>query len=670
MQNQDSMTKKIKMPLSVYILFHKDNKEGIENYTSIYHLLCRDSERPLTNGMDIPVFLRTGGDTDEIPLIDFSQSRETAIFLLIDNHMYCCEKWQQYIHDLCDRKTEDVALYPIQLCKQALDNTNLSKIQFITLTSFSLKDNWEEFQTKILDNLIRLIKGNSTRKNKLFISHSKNDKDKLGVSKAEELRDYLSSNTKLDSFFDINDIIDGHEFKKQIEANIENSLLLIFNSNTYSEREWCIIESISGKKNRVPTIVVDLVNGVVKRLFPYIGNLPVIRYNSNEDWPLIINLLLRTALEQYYQDRLLQEMKDITNDKECFILPNAPELFSVGLLKSNKCLYPEPPLSTEERNILASFKPDTTFLTPVQLYSHYSSNIKNKKIAISISESEDIQTYGGDKALLRDITIELSRHILIIGGKLVYGGDLRKFGFTELFRDLSYQYGQLEKTNRTVKYFTNYFAWPIHLKIDKDKEAEFIEDRVEIIKVDAPTECLAKDKNEYIEPINLKGKYLWAKSLTKMREEMEENVHARIILGGKVSEFQGKYTGVLEEFLVSMDKEHPIYLIGGFGGVAKIIVDLIEQKENVESFYNHAINAEIYKEFMDYYNKNNNKAPIDYNTVEEKIRNITSNGLQNGLTEKENKILFRSTNVLEIVALVLKGLNNILKEEDETQSFY
>jgi hypothetical protein len=155
-----------------------------------------------------------------------------------------------------------------------------------------------------------------------------------------------------------------------------------------------------------------------------------------------------------------------------------------------------------------------------------------------------------------------------------------------------------------------------------------------------------------------------------MREEMEENVHARIILGGKVSEFQGKYTGVLEEFLVSMDKEHPIYLIGGFGGVAKIIVDLIEQKENVESFYNHAINAEIYKEFMDYYNKNNNKAPIDYNTVEEKIRNITSNGLQNGLTEKENKILFRSTNVLEIVALVLKGLNNILKEEDETQSFY
>ena len=63
----------IKMPLSVYVLYHKNYKEGKEVYTDMYHLLCRNPERPLTNGIVIPVFLRTGGEGENIPEIKFNR---------------------------------------------------------------------------------------------------------------------------------------------------------------------------------------------------------------------------------------------------------------------------------------------------------------------------------------------------------------------------------------------------------------------------------------------------------------------------------------------------------------------------------------------------------------------------------------------------------------------
>ena len=61
---------------------------------------------------------------------------------------------------------------------------------------------------------------------------------------------------------------------------------------------------------------------------------------------------------------------------------------------------------------------------------------------------------------------------------------------------------------------------------------------------------------------------------------------------------------------------------------------------------------------MDYYNKKENIFPIDYAKVYKKIQESGFAGLRNGLTDEENKLLFQSTNVLEIVALILKGLNN------------
>lgn len=657
------MSNSMEMPMSVYVLYHKDYAEGKEIHKDLYHLLCRNPERPLTDGIDIPVFLRTGGDGQSIPTIKLKESSKNAIFLLVDELMYCCPLWKEYIKSLLDSKDDNTKIYPISLFKYAYDvNSDLRKQQFIVLKSFSIKENWTEFKTRIFDVLIRFINEKETEKLKLFISHSKKEFGNFGEIKAKELRDFLRTDTKLDSFFDTNDILDGHDFERQISDNVENSLFIILETNTYSEREWCRIEALASKKNKVPGIVVNLVSGAVKRGFPYMGNIPVIRYNQN--WREIINLLLGTALNQYFQQQLLNVINEKHLSDNYFTLPFAPELFSFSLIDKDKSvLYPEPPLGSEEIKFLESFEKGKLFVTPVQAYSNISKSLTGKNIAISISEPDDIQDYGGDQTLIRDITIELSRHILVAGGKLIYGGDLRKQGFTDLFAELSGQYGQLEKTNRDTKYFTNYFAWPIYLQITSSHKTEFEYKRVFTVCVEPSTEIPKELKNDFISPNTIKNKYFWAKSLSKMREEMEEKANARILLGGQTHGFKGKYVGILEEFIVSQKEGKPIFILGGFGGASRFIIDILMGGEGNTSLFDEAKKDSSYEEFLNFYNKKNNDNKIDYEAITEEIHSNGIKGLNNNLSDEENKQLFESTNVLEIVALILKGLNNKFQTE-------
>jgi hypothetical protein len=651
----------LKMPLATYVLYHSEYAEGEKAFDVIYQLLCRDVERPLTDGIDIPVYLRTGKDGDEILQIDFSESEKTAIVILIDNKMYCSKVWRDYIDKLASNVSDNIKIYGICLCKYAYEiSSKTEMLQAIKLNSYCFMDNVDLIQTRLLESLYRLLT-DPKQKTKLFISHAKQD----FLLEAEQLRDYLNSATKLDTFFDANDILDGNDFAKHIKKGLKSSLLVVLNSDVYTDREWCRNEVLIAKRNDVPTVVVNCVKKRVKRTFPYIGNCPMIQYNN--DWSEIIQVLLKTALNQVYQKRLLRTIKS-KNVQICSFIPHNPELFSfinlekdqslhndINHHKKVKILYPEPPLGKDEYKVLCDFNNRFSFVTPTEVMAKSIANLRNKRIAFSVSESDDMQEFGCGKAMLKDVVLELSRYVLKAGGYLAYGGDLREEGYTEAFENFSYQYGAKEKTGKRENYFTNYFAWPIHLKIDDKREADFIHCRVEPIFVDAP-EGIA-DPKTYIPPEGNENLSIWAHSLTKMREEMEENVDARIIIGGRLSGFKGKYAGVIEEFLIASQQGHPIYLIGGFGGAAKAIVDLIEKKD--VDLRKLAEETPYYSDFVGYYNRENSDK-IDYDVITDRIKNYS---FDNGLTLEENEELCHTTNILKIVSLVLKGLNNYMNRK-------
>lgn len=640
-------------PLSIYVLYHSENKEGHEIYDRLYKLLCRDAGEPFYGGLDIPVYFSTGSDTQPVNEIDYTRSEKMVILLLIDQKMYISSVWRDVVKNIPN--TSKVCLCPVSQSQFALDfSDRIADQQFISLKTYSIIENWQEFKTRLFDYLIRSISDNPKKKLKIFISHSKRDRDGIGRVNAENLRDYLRKETKDDSFYDVNDIVDGFRFDHQIDSAIKDSLLIVLFTNTYSCREWCRRELLTAKKHKIPAIAVFMVNGDIDRVFPYIGNIPSTIYDG--DWSPVLNLLFHTALDQYYEQLLLERIKE----GDTTVLPFSPEAFSFSIVDDAKktVLYPEPPLGQEEIEILQAIRPGIAFYTPMQYFAK-DIDLKGEKIAISVSESDNLKALGIGQAFLRDLTVELSRHILIAKGRMIYGGDLRREGYTELFKELSYQYGQFEKKDSSHIYFENYLAWPMTTQLTEDILADYAHNRISLIKVGNAPDCEGIVKlDQYLPPFGDQNLYLWGQSLTKMRQEMEFAVSARIIVGGRASGFKGKMAGLLEEFKMAKDSNHPIYLIGGFGGIARMLCAAIGKDLPSNAFVEEAFKCDYYESLYKYYASKGQ--PIDYSWID----GLILNDLNNGLNEDENGRLFTTTNIMEIVSLVLRGLSKTLSNKN------
>ncbi len=639
-----------KTPLAVVVAYDKQFTDGLSIYEDLYRLLCRNPNEPLVDGLDIPVYFQTNQENGEI--IDVRKginADKVIVLLLVDVCMFNSFDWTNYIDELVkEDKTGTVKVLPVALCQYAFDiNHELGKQQYIRLKNYDIRDCWQEFLIRFYDDLIRTI-CDSKEKLQIFISHTKKDEDSLGVEKANELKTYLRADTKLNSFYDANDIIDGYSFGDQIEEHVKKSLLVILETSTYSDREWCRIETIVGKEYHVPTVVVSLFNGTISRTFPYLGNTPKIRFDKN--WDEVICLLLRTALDKYYEERYLEKFK-LADSK---IIPMMPEFINIGKVDGvNQILYPEPPLGNEELEVVKRQFPTIAFNTPSQIFSN-SRFLDGKKVAISISESPDASILGIGKAMFEDLSVELARHLLISGAHLVYGGDLRPGGFTELFKDLTYQYGIYEKDKTLKNYFTNYLAWPIYIGMSPTTQAEYKSCRVICQKATIPNTIPTGLHDLMLPPTTVDNLYYWAESLKAMRQEMEANIDARIILGGRVTGFKGYMPGLYEEAINAANAKHPIYLLGGFGGAALRLIKLIKGETTSEKLFEECCSNRSYKEFVSFLDKE--KEEMNFKALDFFVNNMGV--LNNGLSDDENERLFVTTNVTEIIALVLKGLRS------------
>ena len=108
-----------------------------------------------------------------------------------------------------------------------------------------------------------------------------------------------------------------------------------------------------------------------------------------------------------------------------------------------------------------------------------------------------------------------------------------------------------------------------------------------------------------------------------------------------------------------MKKEKPVFLIGGFGGATKKIIDILQGNiSEVFSLKNQLQNPE-FKKLYEYYESIGEKEEIDYEKINLFLKAKGIEGLNNGLSIEENITLFESANLYEIVSLIIKGINNI-----------
>ena len=195
--------------------------------------------------------------------------------------------------------------------------------------------------------------------------------------------------------------------------------------------------------------------------------------------------------------------------------------------------------------------------------------LKGIRIAISASESADLGRLGLVETHFRLALAEISRSVLVSGGKLAYGGHLDPNGYTALLSQELHRYGRRDRPLQIC------LAWQEHRRLSAEEFDRHKRDLGlfgEIVCLDPEGHVVEWSSGRGTDPQPVHDDPLCRQSLTALRNYMASTTNGRVLIGGRRRGFSGALPGVLEEALISIKHGQPLYLAGGFGGVTSDIV--------------------------------------------------------------------------------------------------
>jgi hypothetical protein len=620
--------------------------------------------------------------------LDLEQAESTVVVALLDDSIRGDSQWRNCIKELETRLagSNNRHLFLPIACEDRVLGL-VEKTNCIRLYKIAPTDMPDKLVSALTHELARLLlkKSSDVRTDtfgtldksyapvKLFLSHSKHGLE--GIAIAMELRDYGRQHLPVATFYDSNDIAPGYDFEKEIVANVAESAMIVVHTNTYSDRPWCRKEILAAKRHGCPVLVVNAVTVGEERLFPYLGNAPSVRwlFDSLRRCEAVIDAALREVLRNVYFLEHVNTVKKAGYLAGTSVeIATAPEMLTyLNLVHAKKCdrakrsvlLYPDPPLGDEEVEVLEELNPSNiNVTTPTAIAvepdpTRSEPPFKGRLVGLSISNSADLVSHGMGLVHLEDAMVECARHLLAQGASLAYGGDLRPGGFTTVLFELVRSHNRAGSRER----IHNFLAWPIGFRIDPAIWREYL-DEMQDYRLPPPAD-LGIDQNVFVEPDDMPGRYIWSRSLTAMRIEMNGRTDARVLLGGQVTGFKGKYPGLLEEALLALRSKKPLYVIGGFGGCARSIVETLKGGSPYAFTEGFQSADPLFGRMAARYHADAAKgvSPIDYAGEVRYLNSMGLGGLNNGLTDVENEIIATSKNLPEIVYLLLKGLSKCFK---------
>lgn len=663
--------------LHVYVAWHplKDAGRpatiGDRLADTIYERLCRDVSAPLSRGIGIPVFFRSiaqQGAGAPMP-IALDRADRTAVVVLANAEMVVSPTWQSYLRDLDQgvrAARAHAALLPVALDREALNLGVFGSRNFVRY--YDMRGNRRcQLVTWLAHELCRFLAPRSAPGSpqvgraaiRVFLSHAKQD----GVSAALELKRKLEM-TPAARFYDAVDIVPGHEFDEELLKGIDESTVLVLLTDAYSSRPWCRREVLRAKRSRRPIVVVDMLRDHDQRSFPYVGNVPVVHWSGGNHDEVLRAALLESLRYSYHLERMtaLQAANHLPAD--AVLLARCPEVldFACAIPPTDgpnpHVIYPDPPVGREEMETLGALGRPASFSTPSMPEQR---SLAGRLVAMSISESPEMAQRGLSDMHLTDLLIEVARHLLVHGAAVAYGGDLRRGGMTRILSDLVWAYTEAEAA--PVELIRNYLAWPVHRRLSAKARAA-VTQTADLRLLPAPPDLAGMGDLDAIagDLARPEGPYVWARCLTAMRETEIGDAQALIAVGGRVSDYRGRYPGILEEVYVALRAQKPVYLIGQFGGCTQDIVDIIEGGGPGALAADFQRRDRRYAAAMDYYNGCARQQgwpgaeEIDYERVTDFVRSHGPGRLHNGLSAGEDRRLFHSADIDEIVRLLLKGL--------------
>ncbi|MEA5621813.1 TIR domain-containing protein [Nostoc sp. UHCC 0251] len=677
----------------VYIVWHPNFLNGQKLAKYLFGNICGDPEHPFVQGLGIPVHFCSVPFTDETTLpkpINIKECLNSAIFIFVDNNMVVCDNWRTYIEQLCDNedlKNPYHRIYPVAFTEYFYNlSSKLNKIQFIEgIHGESDVDQQEKLLRNVLHICCRQIKqikqfeennfvdNDLTPPVKLFLSYTRHD----GREITKKVHEWIDKDQILSTFLDTKDIHSGQNFVQEIEKVLKYCAMLVFQTDAYASRYWCHWEVLTAKKYKIPILIINAIKTGEDRSFPYLGNVPTLIWQESQISLIIRKILLEVLRHQYFPKYVnnLQKFRNIP--EEIIVLPFAPELLNlVQYWQENTqredtlIIYPDPPLGDNEINVLNLVNSNIKAWTPSQpvisiATDDFKKPLSGKVVGISVSNSPDLERLGFSDYHLKRALLEISRHLLAQGASIAYGGDLRPDGFTQDLIEMVKAYNQQEN-NKPEKKILNFLAWPLHLKADLPWQAQY-RNEVSIKVIPLPEDIKQQpfkiNDQIFLNPEGKENCYVWMRSLTAMREQMAKQIDARIILGGQVTKYKGVFPGIAEEAALTLSNHKPLFVLGAFGGCAKAVGEaLLGATPLVLTWEEQAAQSQTYAETVEFYNQRSRlgslHSAIDYNALIKTFHDTGLQGMNNKLEESENRALFESEDLDEMIYLILKGLQS------------
>lgn len=662
-------------PLAIYFIWHPADETVVQPMIDqCASLLQRDINRPFSRSMNLPIFYRTTSKKGPPCAVDINSSNSIC-FIFIGKNIVGDKDWCDYIQSLPDNANNHIL--PIAIDILAFNLNALKTKNFIRTYEFGVTHRNELFFISVAHEIYRLILNESFSEKKLgkdnalkiFLSHAKDGKQGLALAKG--LKHFID-NSAMRNFFDATDIAPGYKFDDEIIGHIKDSTVVAIHSDPYSSRYWCQREILCAKEFHRPLVAVDCLEILEDRRFPYGANIPGIHIHLEDhaqpNKKDLLRILVASLLETvrfYYSKLLLNEYKNIKwIPKNSIIISRPPEVGDISkILKKNKkgfrflkepIIYPDPPVYDEELILFKDLQ--INCFTPL---NYRTTDLLGKKIGVSISDpsKEELLKIGQKSLHLIQFSQDLAKHLLAKGSVLVYGGDLREYGFTGyILKEAQALQVRLQTENIHLE---NYIAWPIYKNDSMDvTEWKARYNQIATMNaVDPPNDVLdlIPDRDGFLSPTNTQNLYVWSRCLTEMRNIMITGCDVRICAGGRQKGYKGKYPGILEEILIALSNKKPLFLLGGFGGVTGNVCKFMQTKKMPEELSEtwQIKNNSGYKDLLDYSSSRHKNYVADYDEMENSLKKAE---LNNGLTKVDNNRLFTTQFIDEAIYLIFKGL--------------
>ncbi|MEY3174937.1 MAG: hypothetical protein RLZZ436_2851 [Planctomycetota bacterium] len=470
--------------------------------------------------------------------------------------------------------------------------------------------------------------GKNLRKLEVFLSHAKAD----GREIAEHIRDSLSHYGQMDAWYDANELAVGDDWRKKIQAAAlkDTAAMISIVTDHYSSRPWCRIEveaartpqPVDPRTCRIwklqPAVAVHKAGNLWSRLMQALAGLPRIGWLADQPETSIAEIVDRLMLETllgYAHRQVAKELKkeeakeDIPDHQHTIYITWTPCPYTLAALQEQilakkapftptqitRIVYPGYRLriaETRELNtVLKSFSRQTKLISFEEAFLDIDrkrsgrqtpAGPPSKRIKVSVSgigNDSELQPHGIGCEHLEELLSRLTIALLRNNCQLILGGTLAKLNRTATTRLLDMAQTWLpEKTLRDISLakpktwpLQNYLQWPDCEQLTPEHHASL-----------AGVCRMHPIYPPGLPPASLIGQMdastllrYGADSTRILRTKTTELADLRVIFGGLLRSTRGWMPGALEEAGLSIQKQQPLLILGGFGGAAADIAQFL-----------------------------------------------------------------------------------------------